>query len=115
MMPSAFRVGTACRKRLRTADLMVMSHASYPGYSIGDTGNLWLAKTLVITDFFLEQQLRDTCDVLCAIDPNSATVLPEIKAAGSYQRSGIVEKTGWATPLGAEIPTALSPRLAALN
>jgi pimeloyl-ACP methyl ester carboxylesterase len=39
-------------------------------------------------------------------DPNSAAVLAEMKAASSYQRSGIVEKAGWATPLGAEKPNS---------
>jgi hypothetical protein len=29
-----------------------------------------------------------------------------MKAASSYQRSGIVEKAGWATPLGAEKPNS---------
>ncbi|MDQ0324033.1 hypothetical protein QO002_006240 [Pararhizobium capsulatum DSM 1112] len=37
-------------------------------------------------------------------DPLAAAVLTEFKAAGSYARSGIVEKAGWATPLGADKP-----------
>lgn len=37
-------------------------------------------------------------------DPLSAEVLAELKAASSYKRRGIVEKAGWATPLGAEKP-----------
>ncbi|WP_248304643.1 hypothetical protein [Breoghania sp. L-A4] len=37
-------------------------------------------------------------------DPKAAEVLAELKAASSYQRRGIVEKAGWATPLGAERP-----------
>ncbi len=37
-------------------------------------------------------------------DPLAAAVLTEFKAAGNYARSGIVEKAGWATPLGADKP-----------
>jgi pimeloyl-ACP methyl ester carboxylesterase len=39
-------------------------------------------------------------------DPNSAAVLAEIKAASSYARNGIIEKAGWATPLGSEKPNS---------
>ncbi len=42
-------------------------------------------------------------------DPLSVQVLAELKAASTYNRRGIVEKAGWATPLGAEKPnTALA-------
>jgi len=37
-------------------------------------------------------------------DPNAAAVLVELKKASTYQRRGIVEKSGWATPLGADKP-----------
>jgi hypothetical protein len=37
-------------------------------------------------------------------DPMSIQVLAEFKAAAAYNRRGIVEKAGWATPLGAEKP-----------
>ena len=37
-------------------------------------------------------------------DPNSVTVIAELKAASGFSRRGIVEKAGWATPLGAEKP-----------
>lgn len=41
--------------------------------------------------------------------PNSAEVLAALKAASSYERRGIIEKAGWATPLGADQPnTALA-------
>ncbi len=43
-------------------------------------------------------------------DPNSIDVLAQIDKANSYQKRGIVEKSGWATPLGAEKP---DPALAA--
>ncbi|PLW75293.1 hypothetical protein [Cohaesibacter celericrescens] len=37
-------------------------------------------------------------------DPKAVEVMAELKAASSYQRRGIVEKAGWATPLGGEKP-----------
>jgi hypothetical protein len=37
-------------------------------------------------------------------DPNSMDVLAKFEKASSYQRRGIVEEAGWATPLGAERP-----------
>ena len=37
-------------------------------------------------------------------DPNSIDVLAKLKEANSYQRRGIIEEAGWATPLGAEKP-----------
>ena len=37
-------------------------------------------------------------------DPNAAALLAELKAASSFNRRGIVEKAGWATPLGSDKP-----------
>ncbi|MDP1730770.1 MAG: hypothetical protein Q8L54_06230 [Devosia sp.] len=37
-------------------------------------------------------------------DPNAIGVLAELKAASTYGRRAIVEKAGWATPLGMEKP-----------
>lgn len=37
-------------------------------------------------------------------DPKSGDIMAEIEKASTYQRRGIVEKAGWATPLGAEKP-----------
>jgi alpha/beta superfamily hydrolase len=37
-------------------------------------------------------------------DPMASGVMAELKAANSYNRRGIVEKSGWATPLGADAP-----------
>ena len=37
-------------------------------------------------------------------DPSSTVVMAELQEASTYQRRGIVEKAGWATPLGAEKP-----------
>lgn len=40
-------------------------------------------------------------------DPAAPTVLAELKAATGYNRRGVVEKAGWATPMGADKPNAL--------
>lgn len=37
-------------------------------------------------------------------DPNATSLMVEINDASRFQRRGIVEKTGWATPLGADGP-----------
>jgi hypothetical protein len=46
------------------------------------------------------------CLALSKSDPNSIQVMADLKAASSYQRSGILEKAGWATPLGAKEPNS---------
>lgn len=37
-------------------------------------------------------------------DPRSAELMAELKAASGFNRRGIVEKAGWATPLGSDQP-----------
>jgi alpha/beta superfamily hydrolase len=44
------------------------------------------------------------CVAMSKSDANSMQVLTSLKAASSYDRTGIVEKAGWATPLGAVEP-----------
>jgi hypothetical protein len=39
-------------------------------------------------------------------DAPTTTAMGELKAASTYSRRAIVEKAGWATPLGAEKPNA---------
>jgi dienelactone hydrolase len=39
-------------------------------------------------------------------DPASAKIMAELKAAGTYGRSNVVKKAGWATPLGSSEPNA---------
>jgi hypothetical protein len=41
-----------------------------------------------------------------ATGTDGVATLTELKAATSYNRKGIVEKSGWATPLGAEKPSS---------
>lgn len=44
------------------------------------------------------------CVVQSKSAPNSVEVLAALKAAQSYDRREIIEKAGWATPLGEETP-----------
>ena len=37
-------------------------------------------------------------------DAATMTTMTELKAATTYSRKGIIEKAGWATPMGAEKP-----------
>ncbi len=37
-------------------------------------------------------------------DPKSVAVMAELEKTSSYQRRGVIEDAGWATPLGAESP-----------
>lgn len=37
-------------------------------------------------------------------DPRSAELMAELNAASGFNRRGIVEKAGWATPLGSDQP-----------
>lgn len=45
-----------------------------------------------------------TYSAMSKTDPASVTVLAELKAATGYNRRGVIEKAGWATPLGADKP-----------
>jgi hypothetical protein len=46
------------------------------------------------------------CVAAAQADPNYATLFEEMKAGTSYQRTQIVTKAGWATPMGATGPNA---------
>ena len=48
--------------------------------------------------------LRPYCLQMSETDPKAALVLADLKNASPYQRRGIVEEAGWATPLGADAP-----------
>lgn len=50
------------------------------------------------------QALTPYCVERSKSDANSVTVLAELEGASSFNRRGIVEKAGWATPLGADSP-----------
>lgn len=48
--------------------------------------------------------LMPYCLAKSAEDPDATEVLSELEKATSYDRRGIVEKAGWATPLGTNRP-----------
>jgi len=52
----------------------------------------------------LATALTPYCVQRSRTDSNSVAVLAELSTASSYARRGIIEKAGWATPLGAETP-----------
>jgi hypothetical protein len=74
---------------------------SYAGWQTGGGAEALAKKqslaaiATVLTPYCLERS---------QLDPKSIELLAELKAASSYSRRGIVEKAGWATPLGAEKP-----------
>jgi hypothetical protein len=53
------------------------------------------------------QALMPYCVARSKDDPAAATVLAELKAATGYNRRGVLEKAGWATPMGADKPNSL--------
>ncbi len=44
------------------------------------------------------------CVARADTDPQAAEVLAELKAASNFNRRAVVEKAGWATPMGEERP-----------
>jgi hypothetical protein len=48
--------------------------------------------------------LTPYCVELSRSDPKSVDIIAELDAATSFGRKAIIEKAGWATPLGAEKP-----------
>lgn len=50
------------------------------------------------------EALMPYCIARSKDDPAAATVLAELKAATGYNRRGVLEKAGWATPMGADKP-----------
>ena len=46
--------------------------------------------------------LTPYCVRMSETDPNAATVLADLKSASSFKRRGVIEDSGWATPLGSE-------------
>jgi hypothetical protein len=54
--------------------------------------------------------LTPYCVLKSKSDPNLMGVQQELDKAGSYQRLTIIEKAGWATPIGAENPNHVLAR-----
>ncbi|MGV8830491.1 MAG: hypothetical protein ACOH2N_00825 [Devosia sp.] len=48
--------------------------------------------------------LTPYCVAQSKTDANRVTVMADLADASTYSRRGIVEKAGWATPLGADSP-----------
>jgi hypothetical protein len=76
------------------------------GFSWGDwiTGGSAAEMSSDASDAAVVVALAPYCVQNSKNDPRSIEVLAELESAASYQRRGIIEKAGWATPLGAEKP-----------
>lgn len=76
---------------------------SYGGWITGGTSQRLIASNMsdgvaiALTPYCLEKSKSD---------PAAINILAEFKAAPIYSRRSLIEKTGWATPLGTELPNA---------
>jgi len=76
---------------------------TFGGWITGGTSDRLIASNmsdgiaLALTPYCLEKSKND---------PEAVKVMAEYKAAPAYSRRSLVEKSGWATPLGAEEPNA---------
>lgn len=78
--------------------------------AVGFTWGGWTT-TGAANDLARQQSVAAIVDVLtpyclerAAGDPNAETIMAEFAAASGNNRLVVVEKAGWATPLGAEAP-----------
>lgn len=81
------------------------------GFSWGGwvTGSTSAKAATAETSSGIASALMPYCVEKSKTDPAASQVLTELKAAAGYSRRGIIEKAGWATPLGSQIPnTALA-------
>lgn len=78
------------------------------GFSWGGWVTSGTARNISASDvsFGVALALTPYCIERSKGDPAAAKVLADIKAASIYGRRSIVEKSGWATPLGAEKPNS---------
>lgn len=81
---------------------------AFAGFSYGGWTTTTAAKDMSKKDVAVAvaAALTPYCVQSSAADPGGAVILAEIKAASAYNRKGIVEKAGWATPLGADKPSS---------
>lgn len=76
---------------------------TFGGWVTGGTSERLIASNmsdgvaLALTPYCLEKSKKD---------PEAVKVMAEYKAAPAYSRRTLIEKSGWATPLGAEQPNA---------
>ncbi|GLU27412.1 MULTISPECIES: hypothetical protein [Brucella/Ochrobactrum group] len=76
---------------------------TFGGWVTGGTSERLIASSMsegvavALTPYCLERSKND---------PEAVKVMAEYKAAPAYSRRMLIEKSGWATPLGAEQPNA---------
>lgn len=74
---------------------------SWGGWVTGGSATEMSSKSSIAA---VASALTPYCVLNSQNDPKSADVMAELERASTFQRRGIVEKAGWATPLGAEKP-----------
>lgn len=80
---------------------MALVGFSWGGWVTGNTAQKMVdsasvaAVTAAMTPYCVERSKSD---------PRAVEILAELKAAQGYSRRGVIEKAGWATPIGAEEP-----------
>lgn len=79
---------------------------AFVGFTWGGWTTAGAAKDMARKDSLaaIAAALTPYCLERSASDPNSIALIAELKAASSFQRRGMVEKAGWATPLGMDKP-----------
>ena len=85
------------------AALAILGFSSWGGW-VTRTGAKQAAATETASG--IAMALTPYCIAKSKSDPASAAVLAELKAATGYNRRGVIEKAGWATPLGADKPNS---------
>ena len=61
--------------------------------------------TLEASNSAVAAALTPHCLALSAADPASADIMTALGKASTWDKRSIIEKSGWATPLGAEEPS----------
>jgi hypothetical protein len=68
------------------------------------TGSTAMKMSTEAVDIAVVSSLTPYCLAQSKVDPNASVILADLQAAKSYNRRDIIEKAGWATPLGEEKP-----------
>ena len=73
------------------------------------TGSTALEMSQKASNLSVAEALTPYCVLASEVDPLSANIMAKLDESAVYNRRGILEKAGWATPLGTEkVNTALA-------
>lgn len=81
---------------------------AFVGFSYGGWTSASKAKELAVAETRLGvgDALAPYCVLAAQADPAYGSLLESLKAGSSYDRTAIVTKAGWATPIGATEPNS---------